>query len=496
MPPNGHAVSGGIPPHFIVIVPGYMGSQLRDSQDGQTLWVDIPGLLRDPLNIPANVDHMLERLKYPNSDIVPAGLMDQVLFVPPFLKAEHYGRLLQALRRIGYQIDSQTGETQRSLDRAPVYTFAYDWRQDNRISARQLGQAIALWSDLHKPAKAWIIAHSNGGIVSRWYIEKEGGKDFVERLFLMGSPWDGAPKSLNVLMNGMNMFFVKLLNKYGIQERIKDLIRTFPSYYQLIPYSQPFVFDANNNPVDLFSDTRWLGGAENAQRLQEGLRFNQELGTTLSVDTVCFFGRRKPTLTSAVVGQGAGGQWQDIQWVYTEAGDGTVPERSAVHPSVREAGRAFAFAVDHGNIYVDPQVLVQLEYELVGRYQEATRATLFTDEFTVFFAPTQDSYLPGQAIDLQATIQRNEPGNPPQSNAAIKVQMIWNQALPSQPEAAAPAVLPAVTLRETPAQTGAYSGQMVAPTQEGYYRLLATVEIMGKPTLTLEEMISVEAESS
>ena len=491
MSPNSHPSRDGIPPHFIVIVPGYMGSQLRDSQDGRMLWVDIPALLRDPLNIPANVDHMLERLKYPNQDIVPAGLMDQVLFVPPFLKAEHYGRLLQALRRIGYQIGDDQGAT---TNRPPVYTFAYDWRQDNRISARQLGQAIALWSDLHRPAKPWIIAHSNGGIVSRWYIEKEGGKDFVERLFLMGSPWDGSPKSLNVLVNGMDVFFVKLLNRYGIQERLKELIRSFPSYYQLIPYSKPFVFDVNNNPVDLFADTRWLGGAEDAQRLQEGLRFNQELGTTLSVDTVCFFGRRKPTLTSAVVNQGAGGQWQDVDWICTEAGDGTVPERSAVHPAVREAGRAFAFAVDHGNIYVDPQVLVQLEFELVGRYQEATRATLFTDEFTVFFAPTQDSYLPGQTIDLHATIHRSLPDNPPQSNAAVKVQIIWNQALPSQPEALAPAVLPSVTMLENPAQPGEYLGQMTAPSQEGYYRLFAAIQMAGKPTLTLEEMISVEAE--
>ena len=165
-----------------------------------------------------------------------------------------------------------------------------------------------------------------------------------------------------------------------------------------------------------------------------------------------------------------------------------------MHPSVREAGRAFAFAVDHGNIYVDPQVLIQLEFELVGRYQEATRATLLTDEFSIFFAPTQDTYLPGQMIDLQATIHRNEAGNPPQSNAAVKVQILWNQALPSQPEAVAPAVLPTVTLLESSTQPGEYSGLMAAPLQEGYYRLFATVQVLGKPTLTLEEMISVEAE--
>ena len=38
--------------YSIVIVSGYMGSHLRDSQEGRILWMDIPGLLRDLLNIP------------------------------------------------------------------------------------------------------------------------------------------------------------------------------------------------------------------------------------------------------------------------------------------------------------------------------------------------------------------------------------------------------------------------------------------------------------
>jgi pimeloyl-ACP methyl ester carboxylesterase len=38
-----------------------------------------------------------------------------------------------------------------------------------------------------------IVAHSMGGLVSRWFIEKEGGKDVVSRLLLCGTPNGGSP---------------------------------------------------------------------------------------------------------------------------------------------------------------------------------------------------------------------------------------------------------------------------------------------------------------
>ncbi len=38
-----------------------------------------------------------------------------------------------------------------------------------------------------------IIAHSMGGLVSRWFIEKEGGNEIVSRLFQLGTPNQGSP---------------------------------------------------------------------------------------------------------------------------------------------------------------------------------------------------------------------------------------------------------------------------------------------------------------
>lgn len=116
-----------------------------------------------------------------------------------------------------------------------LYTFPYDWRQDNRLSARQLGDAIARWRKRHSGAEAWIIAHSNGGIVARWYIEKEGGKDRVGRLFLMGSPWDGVPNMMWMLFHGLDTLFRRRFNLFDIPRRSRDLFRTFPSAYQLLP---------------------------------------------------------------------------------------------------------------------------------------------------------------------------------------------------------------------------------------------------------------------
>ena len=47
------------------------------------------------------------------------------------------------------------------------------------------------------------MGHSMGGIAARWYIEKEGGRDFVSRLFLMASPWNGAPKAMHSIFMGL-----------------------------------------------------------------------------------------------------------------------------------------------------------------------------------------------------------------------------------------------------------------------------------------------------
>jgi hypothetical protein len=72
------------PPHFIVIVPGYMGSKLRNKTTGKIVWVDFQSIPLSPLGWDDWLDDLFEQMVYPNDNLEPAGIMDEVLFVPPW----------------------------------------------------------------------------------------------------------------------------------------------------------------------------------------------------------------------------------------------------------------------------------------------------------------------------------------------------------------------------------------------------------------------------
>jgi pimeloyl-ACP methyl ester carboxylesterase len=411
--------------------------------------------------------------------------VDDVLFVPPWAKIEQYSRLLYRLQDIGYRVVEPDGDSKAGGN---VYTFAYDWRQDNRISGRQLAEKIERWQTFHPGAKAWIIGHSMGGIIARWYIEKEGGKDHVDRLFLMGSPWDGAPKAMTVLFAGLSTLFRRFFELYDVSRRTRDLFRTFPSAYQLLPYKDPFLQDENNQVVDLFADTKWLDDDRQQQLLVDGQAFNLELGTNLSVETICFFGLKQRTTTAGRVRFEAAGRWHGITWEQTEAGDGTVPLRSAVHPNAQEKipGQA-----SHGDIYVNAGVLDKLEWELIGRYELGTLALVTVDELQVQFEPDKDVYSPGEDIQVWVTVQ-NVRQNTPVSGARVEVQLTWREALPGSDTAAPPGALSRERLSERASTPGRYEGRLPAPDGEGYYQLQAIVEVAAHMPVLLEELLLVE----
>ena len=449
------------------------------------VWVDFQTIPLSPLLWDDWLDELFDQMAYPNDDLEPAGIIEEVLFVPPWAKLEQYGRLIQALESTGYIADPRLPEEQRNL-----YTFAYDWRQDNRLSGQQLGQAIERWRGFHPGAKAWLVGHSNGGIVARWYIEKEGGAEHVGRLFLLGSPWDGAPKATKIIFEGLDTLFRGSFNLFNIQKRTRDLIRTFPSAYQLIPVQDPFLRDLNNEQIDPFAGEAWLENSRERELLKEGKRFNQELGTALSVETVCMFGRKLPTLTNGVLSSNPGGLWQEITWQSLASGDGTVPERSANHP---RASTHLPFVATHGDIYIAPAVLEFLRWELQDKYRDGIRATALGETLNVLFEPERDSYAPGETIRLHAQVagQVNTRGQrSPVSEAVILSELVWKSALPGNITPAQP------TIRKTQLQptdqAGDYFGEVTAPESQGYYDLVSMIDVPGKAPVTLTEMILVE----
>ena len=499
--------SSSVPPHFLVVVPGFMGSKLRDKTTGEIVWIDPLTVARILLHGNDGLEHLLKRLAYPNKDLEPAGILDEVLFFPHIFKSDKFDRLWTALEQMGYRAGTAR-YAERELN---VYAFAYDWRQDNRISARELKAAIERWSSFHPGAQPWIIAHSNGGVVARWYIENEGGKERVGRLFLMASPWDGTPKAIYMLHDGFELLGRRFSESLHVPERSREILLTFPSLYQLIPHQNPFLRRQSQEPLDVFTDAGWLSGAgqrellaggrpqvvpaamqqTRALLLADGRRFNAELSRDTSVETVCFFGRSKPTVTDGVVSLTDSGEWKTIEWLATEAGDGTVPERSAIHP---HAQQKIPFACGH-DVYAYPPALEVLRWELLDKYSGAApeRAALTTARLTILFEPDRDVYSPGDQIRLWASVNDNPPGAAAVSGAQIQAELVWRQPLPGAEPRVGPAAGRSIMLAESESVPGRYEGVLNAPAAEGYYDLRATVEIIGEAVLELRELVAVDA---
>lgn len=481
------------PPHFIVVVPGYMGSKLRDKTTGEVVWLDFPGLLRNPLAIGDAVSKMLENLRYPDpksntkTNLEPAGIVNEVLVVPPLFKQEQYIRLLDKLADWGYKVDPAHPNPKDLC----AYSFSYDWRQDNRVSARLLGEFVKQKEAVHPGAKAWLIGHSNGGIVSRWYIQKEGGKDHVGRMFYMASPWDGAPKALDVMLNGLEAMGLKSLNFFNLGARMQSVIRSFPSFYQILPHRDPFLRNENNDVVDLFKDTRWLSSETEKKYLADAMQFGLDLEGDPGVDTLCFYGVSKPTTTAGVASFKLDGAIDKVQWVKTGAGDGTVPQRSGDHEWLKKEDR-LPFPATHGDIYIHEAVLEFMRVELIGQFKGEKRDAILLPDFSAVFEPEGSFFAPGDPIHVWAQLENPET-NKPISRAAVKAWITYRQALPGAAETGTvPAETLPVKLVESKKRKGFYEAVLTAPDMEGYYDVMASVKIVKKPQMNLKELISVE----
>jgi pSer/pThr/pTyr-binding forkhead associated (FHA) protein len=316
--------------HPVVFVPGIMGSELWLGKE--RIWPNLKLLFREP-----------EFLIYPGlPGIEPRGILQEVVVVPNLVKLEQYSRLGDYLvEDLGYA---------RGKD---FFEFAYDWRQDIRVTARQLSQFIAALP-LKTPIK--IIAHSLGTLVSRYYIERLGGKDRVDRLILMGGPHLGTPNAVSSLLFGPEVLPFGFLG-----EKLRKVISTFYTSYQILPVYSCGV-DQFGQTYNFMKDNGWL--AEDQKALWRAAReFKRELGVSTSVPTTCIFGYGQKTVDKIKLHRKPDGSFSNMVYESRTNGDGSVPENSAVlqgadfHP-VHQL---------HGALFVDNDVKMRLRLELIGK---------------------------------------------------------------------------------------------------------------------------------
>ncbi len=317
----------------VVLVPGMMGSEL---------WAGNEKIWPNPRYILTNPE--IAKLS-DNCPLEARQLVSEVVVVQGVIKLAQYNRLTEHLEEtLGYE----RGKT--------LLEFPYDWRRDNRISAVKLGQAIEAWQSRVPEARGPItlIAHSLGCLVSRYYVDCLGGKSKVKRIVFLGGPHYGVPKAVSSLMLGPDLLPFGLMG-----ERIRNVLATFPSAYQILP-TYPCVVDRRGQKVNVLTQNGWLSETQRAL-VQDADRFRRELGPTCSVPSVSIFGYGLKTLTEMTIRDEQDGMWKKADLLFEMKGDSTIPERS----TVLEGSEIHPVKQHHGSLYVDNDVKMRLKLELL-----------------------------------------------------------------------------------------------------------------------------------
>jgi pimeloyl-ACP methyl ester carboxylesterase len=223
----------------LILIPGVMGSRLRDRTTGETLWPG--GLLRLAFHhygeLALEIDpHTLE----PSPGNIEAYALENSV------AGEHfYDTIVATLTGSGSFVVTEPGTPVKDAVTRHLYVFPYDWRLDNVETVRKLSALIdQLRVDYGRPdLKVDIVAHSMGGIVARYLLEfgtadvldrddapiTMAGASKVNRVILLGTPSFGSANTIENMVAGAKL----------VVERIKpETVATLPSAYQLLPNSE------------------------------------------------------------------------------------------------------------------------------------------------------------------------------------------------------------------------------------------------------------------
>lgn len=220
---------------IVVILPGITGSVLQ--KDGKDLWAVSGRAIWDLIKSQGNALDVL-KIKHDDPDADDLGdgikavrLVEDAHIIPGLVKIDGYTKTTRMIT------DNFTnvipGDIYNDPDdkAANLYHFPYDWRRDNRSSAKilkkLLDKRLKRWreSSGHQNAKVILLAHSMGGLVSRYYLEVLGGWKDCKALFTFGTPYRGSLNAVDYLANGYKKAFINLT----------EVMRSMNSVYQLMP---------------------------------------------------------------------------------------------------------------------------------------------------------------------------------------------------------------------------------------------------------------------
>ncbi|MDJ0595552.1 MAG: hypothetical protein QNJ72_37130 [Pleurocapsa sp. MO_226.B13] len=163
-----------------IVLPGILGSVLQ--KDGVDLW-NVSG--QAIWQVVKSLGNRLQDLKLEGDDpnvedlgdgIKATKLIADTHLIPGLWKIDGYTKTSQLITK-NFEVTEGDIYNDPEERAANFYHFPYDWRRDNRANAkilkRLLDKRLKTWreSSGNSNAKVILLAHSMGGLVSRYYLE-------------------------------------------------------------------------------------------------------------------------------------------------------------------------------------------------------------------------------------------------------------------------------------------------------------------------------------
>jgi len=338
-------------PDIIVLLPGILGSVLK--RDGRTVWgfsgrqigrtlLTRGRRIRRDLWIEGD-DPALDDL---GDGVTAPELMPDLHLLPGLWKIDGYSAVRQTLES-HFQVTE--GEN--------FFPFPYDWRRDNRATARRLARESHRWlkrrrEQVNPDAQLILIGHSMGGLVARYFLEVLEGWKNTRALITFGTPYRGSLNALDTLANGMKMGPRGLID-------LSSLARQLPSLYQLLPIYR--VFDSGDGELVRVGETEGIPNVD-ADRARSALEdFHRTMVQAQETNQNHAAYEAKGTWVHPIVGIGqetsqsaraTGGGLEVLKSHEGRdlSGDGTVPRVSAVPPEHGARGNQMFSGTKHAAI--------------------------------------------------------------------------------------------------------------------------------------------------
>lgn len=373
---------------IVVLLPGIMGSVLQ--KDGNDIWNVSAQVISRALN---PFGDRLKGLKLEGDDINGGDIGDGIkvtrlitdsYMIPGF---GGFGKVVDGYNRISDQITKNFEVIEGNIyddseDKAAnFYHFPYDWRRDNRANAnilkRLLDKRLKRWRELsgNNDAKVILLAHSMGGLISRYYLEVLGGWKDCKALFSFATPYRGSVNAVNILANGFKIGGINVMEVMNL----KEVIPSLTSIYQLLPRYKALkigndfyrIAGEDGSPVDLPNiDCAKATDAYNFhEEIDNAADANKENLTYRNSFVTCpIVGVQQPTMQSAELVNGVITVSEVLPtWLSDRShlvdGDGTVPQVSAtpVQMTDLEALSIVDYiAESHGALQNQPTILLNL----------------------------------------------------------------------------------------------------------------------------------------